>query len=54
MASIEEKVEEQYKDILKDLDVRHYGKTESINNTIAKNLERSKIKQYTMKGVKHE
>lgn len=35
MASIEEKVEEHYKKILDDFGIRHYGKTESINPTIA-------------------
>jgi len=34
MASIEEKVEEQFKKELDDLGIRHYGKTESINKTI--------------------
>lgn len=32
MASIEEKVEEQYKGMLDALGVRHYGKTEKINS----------------------
>ena len=34
MASIEEKVEEQYKKILESLGIRHYGKTETINPNI--------------------
>lgn len=44
MASIEEKVEEQYKNILNDLGIRHYGKTESVNDTIAKALKEAKSK----------
>ena len=39
MASIEEKVEEQYKKILDDFGVRHYGKTEEVNPNIAKALK---------------
>ncbi len=35
MASIEEKVEEYYKTQLDDLHIRHYCKTEKINQTIA-------------------
>ena len=34
MPSIEEKVEEQYKALLDSLGVRHYGKTEKINDSI--------------------
>ena len=44
MASIEEKVEEQYKNILSGLGIRHYGKTESVNDTIAKALKEAKSK----------
>ena len=39
MASIEEKVEEQYKKELDKLGVRHYGKTEKINDTITNALK---------------
>lgn len=39
MASIEEKVEEHYKKVLDTLKIRHYGKTESINDTITKALK---------------
>lgn len=38
MASIEEKVEEYYKSELDTLSIRHYGKTEKINDSIAKAL----------------
>lgn len=44
MASIEEKVEEKYKKILDDLNVRHYGKTESINPNIANALKSANSK----------
>lgn len=44
MASIEEKVEEQYKNLLKGLGIRHYGKTENVNDTIAKALKEAKSK----------
>lgn len=37
--SVEEKVEEHYKAILDGLGVRHYGKTEKINDSIAKALK---------------
>lgn len=36
--SVEEKVEEHYKAVLDGLGVRHYGKTENINESIAKAL----------------
>lgn len=39
MASIEEKVEEHYKKVLDDLNIRHYAKTESINSSITKALK---------------
>ena len=39
MASIEEKVEEQYKSLLDDLKIRHYGKTEKINQAISDALK---------------
>lgn len=39
MASIEEKVEEQYKGMLDALGVRHYGKTEKINSAISNALK---------------
>ena len=39
MTSIEEKVEEHYKAILDNLGVRHYGKTEKINNSISTALK---------------
>lgn len=44
MASIEEKVEEYYKIILDGLNVRHYGKTEIINDEIAEALKKSASK----------
>lgn len=42
MASIEEKVEEQYKGMLDALSVRHYGKTEKINSAISNALSYQK------------
>ena len=39
MASIEEKVEEQYKSLLDSLGIRHYGKTEKINPNITNALK---------------
>jgi hypothetical protein len=39
MTSVEEKVEEQYKKILDDLGIRHYGKTEKINQSISEALK---------------
>lgn len=42
--SIEEKVEEQYKKILDSLGIRHYGKTENINDAITKALKEAKSK----------
>ena len=44
MASIEEKVEEQYKSILDNLGIRHYGKTEEINPNIANALKKADSK----------
>ena len=42
--SIEEKVEEYYKSKFDDLGIRHYGKTESINDSITKALNEAKSK----------
>lgn len=44
MASIEEKVEEHYKLVLDELNIRHYGKTETINPNITKALKDSNSK----------
>lgn len=44
MASVEEKVEEQYKSILDDLGIRHYGKTERINPNITNALKNADSK----------
>lgn len=44
MASCEEKVEEYYKSLLDDSNIRHFGKTESINSSITKALEESDSK----------
>lgn len=44
MASVEEKVEEFYKKICDDLNIRHYGKTEKINDAIANALKEAKSK----------
>lgn len=44
MASIEEKVEEQFKGILDKLGIRHFGKTESINPNITKALKNANSK----------
>ena len=44
MASIEEKVEEQYKSILDNLGIRHFGKTESINPNITNALKNADSK----------
>lgn len=44
MASIEEKVEEQYKKLLDNLNIRHYGKTEEININITKALKEANSK----------
>lgn len=38
MASIEEKVEEYYKGLLDNLNIRHYAKTEEINSSITRAL----------------
>lgn len=44
MASIEEKVEEHYKKVLDQLNVRHYGKTESMNPSITNALKNADSK----------
>lgn len=44
MVSIEEKVEEHYKDVLRKLDIRHYGKTEKINDSITAALQKADSK----------
>ena len=44
MASIEEKVEEDYKALLDDLNIRHFGKTEEINSSITKALHEADSK----------
>lgn len=44
MRSVEEKVEEHYKKILDNYQIRHYGKTEEINSTITKALKDSNSK----------
>lgn len=44
MASVEEKVEELYKDTLKSLNIRYYGKTERINSAIANALKNAESK----------
>lgn len=44
MASIEEKVEEHYKAVLDDLNIRHYGKTEEINGSITRALHEADSK----------
>ena len=44
MASIEEKVEEYYKAELDNFQIRHYGKTEKINNSISNALKNADSK----------
>lgn len=44
MASIEEKVEEHYKKVLDNLQIRHFGKTEMINGSITKALREAESK----------
>lgn len=44
MASIEEKVEEHFKALLDNLEVRHFGKTEEINSSITKALKEADSK----------
>ena len=44
MPSIEEKVEEYFKKKLDENNVRHYGKTEKINPSIAKALKNADSK----------
>ena len=50
MSSIEEKVEKHYKRLLDNLGVRHYGKTEKINDIIEKSLRNgvSKLGEFGM------
>lgn len=42
--SIEEKVEEHFKALLDDLEIRHFGKTEEINSSITKALKEANSK----------
>lgn len=42
--SIEEKVEEHFKALLDDLNIRHFGKTETINSSITKALKEAESK----------
>ena len=42
--SIEEKVEEYYKNKLKELNIRYYGKTETINEAISDALKNADSK----------
>lgn len=44
MASIEEKVEEYYKTLLDHLGIRHFGKTEHINDSITRALRNADSK----------
>ncbi len=44
MASVEEKVEEYYKKLLDNINIRHYAKTEKINDSITKALETAESK----------
>ncbi len=44
MASIEEKIEEHFKSLLDDLEIRHFGKTEEINRSITKALKEADSK----------
>ena len=44
MGSIEEKVEEHYKALLDELEIRHFGKTEEINGSITKALRAAESK----------
>ena len=44
MASIEEKVEEYYKSLLDDLEIRHFGKNEEINSAITRALREADSK----------
>lgn len=44
MASIEEKVEEYYKKKLDDLQIRHYGKTETMNSSVSSALKEASSK----------
>ena len=40
MASIEEKVEEHFKALLDDLEIRHFGKTEEITAPLPRHLKK--------------
>ncbi len=42
MASIEEKVEEHFKALLDDLDIRHFGKTEEISVPVTRSPSASR------------
>ena len=44
MPSIEEKVEEHFKSVLDDYGIRHFGKTEEINSSLAKALKEAESK----------
>ncbi|RBP97402.1 restriction endonuclease subunit M [Bifidobacterium aemilianum] len=44
MTSIEEKVEEHFKAVLDDFGIRHFGKTEGINDSITKALKEAESK----------
>lgn len=41
MSSVEEKVEEHFKGLLKNLNIRYYGKTEKLNSSIVKAFKES-------------
>lgn len=51
MASIEEKVEEQYKSLLDSLGIRHYGKTEKINPNTTNALRNAGLSSYLSADV---
>lgn len=51
MASIEEKVEEQYKSILDDLGIRHYGKTEKLTLISAMLLKMQIVNQVARETI---
>lgn len=44
MSSVEEKVEEHFKGLLKNLNIRYYGKTEKLNSSIVKAFKESASK----------
>ena len=52
MASIEEKVEEHFKALLDDLEIRHFGKTEEINSSITKALKEADSKSGGLRRLK--